>query len=188
MKIINEHKEVVEKFEQNSIPVIRKIAQLIIDCLKQSGTVYLCGNGGSAADCQHIAGEFVGRFQRERNALPAVAFSTDTSVITCIGNDYSFDDIFVRQVQALVKEKDVLWAFSTSGNSTNVVKAAKLAKEKGAQVIAFTGKTVSQLEQIADLCLCAETPQTSTAQEIHMLAYHIICDLIESRYIESKSQ
>ena len=186
-KTIDEHKAAVEYFERNLLDTVSRISETITESLKESGTVYLCGNGGSAADCQHIAGEFVGRFRKERDALPAVAFSTDTSVITCIGNDYSFEDIFYRQVQALVNKGDIFWAFSTSGNSANVVKAAKLAKEKGAKIIAFTGKPASQLEKLADICLCAYTPQTSTAQEVHMLAYHIICDLVEINYIEDKS-
>jgi len=185
-KTIHEHKMAVEYFEQNLRDIVLDISEIITKSLSNSGTVYLCGNGGSAADCQHIAGEFVGRFRRERDAFPAVAFSTDTSIITCIGNDYSFEDIFYRQVQALVKKGDVLWAFSTSGNSANVVKAAALAKEKAATVIAFTGRAASQLERIANICLCADTPQTSTAQEVHMLAYHIICDLIEIKYIEGE--
>ena len=149
-KTIIEHKAAIEHFEQNMFDVVLKIANTITESLKNSGTVYLCGNGGSAADCQHIAGEFIGRFHRERSALPAVALSTDTSVITCIGNDYSFEDIFYRQVQALIKKGDILWAFSTSGNSANVIKAAKLAKEKGAEIVAFSGKSESPLNQISD--------------------------------------
>ena len=180
---IEAHKKALLEFEKSSVETVIDIARMIIDSLKTGGRVYLCGNGGSAADCQHIAGEFVGRFRRERNPLPAVAFSTDTSVITCIGNDYSFDEIFTRQVDALVDQGDILWAFSTSGTSPNVVKAASLANSKGAKVIGFTGRPKSTLEDISDLCLCAATPQTSTAQEIHMLAYHIICDLVEQDYL-----
>ena len=185
-KTINEHKKAIENFENNSISIVKEITQMIIGCLKQSGTVYLCGNGGSAADCQHIAGEFVGRFRAERNPLPAVAFSTDTSVITCIGNDYSFEDIFVRQAEALMKKDDILWAFSTSGSSANVIKAAKKAKEKNAKVVAFTGKADSELEKVSDVCLCAVNPYTSTSQEVHMLAYHIICDLIDVEFAGDK--
>ena len=186
LKTINEHKKAIENFEKNSLSAVNKITQIIINCLKQSGTVYLCGNGGSAADCQHIAGEFVGRFRAERNPLPAVAFSTDTSVITCIGNDYSFEDIFVRQAEALMKKDDILWAFSTSGSSANVIKAAKKAKEKNAKVVAFTGKADSELEKVSDVCLCAVNPYTSTSQEVHMLAYHIICDLIDVEFAGDK--
>lgn len=186
LKTINEHKSAVDNFKDNSIGVLKDIADILIKCLKQSGTVYLCGNGGSAADCQHIAGEFIGRFRVERNPLPAVAFSTDTSVITCIGNDYSFDDVFLRQAEALIKENDILWAFSTSGSSANVIKAVKKAKDNGAKIIAFTGKADSQLERISDICLCAVNPHTSTSQEIHMLAYHIICDLIDIEFANRK--
>ena len=100
---------------------------MIIDSFESDGCVYLCGNGGSAADCQHIAGEFVGRFRRKRKPLPAVSLTTDTSIMTCIGNDYGYDDIFTRGVDALVKASDILWAFSTSGSSPNVISAAKLA-------------------------------------------------------------
>ena len=186
LKTINEHKKAIDYLEENLIPVIKTIAQMIIDCFKQSNTVYLCGNGGSAADCQHIAGEFVGRFRAERNPLPAVAFSTDTSVITCIGNDYSFEDIFIRQVEALMKRGDILWAFSTSGSSVNIIKAVEKANEKKAKVIAFIGKTNSALEKISDICLCAENDYTSTSQEVHMLAYHIICDLIDVEFSGNK--
>jgi D-sedoheptulose 7-phosphate isomerase len=138
-------------------------------------------------DCQHIAGEFVGRFRAERKALAAIAFSTDTSVITCIGNDYSFDDIFSRQAQALIKSGDILWAFSTSGKSKNIIKAVNAAKGKGATIISFTGKAESELEKISDICLCAATNYTSTSQEIHMLAYHIVCDLIDDVFVKNSS-
>ena len=166
------------------IDTMVRMAETIFQSLRHGGKVLLCGNGGSAADCQHIAGELVGRFRRERKALPAVAFSTDTSVITSIGNDYSFDKIFTKQVEALVNHGDILWAFSTSGSSPNVVAAAQLAKQKGAKVIAFTGRPNSTLEHIADLCLCTDSQWTSTAQEIHQLAYHIICDLIEQNFCQ----
>jgi D-sedoheptulose 7-phosphate isomerase len=112
-----------------------------------------------------------------------VALSTDTSVLTCIGNDYSFEDIFTRQVDALVKNVDILWAFSTSGSSMNVIAAAKSAKKKGAKVVAFTGKPKSELEKLADVCLCMASSQTSSAQEIHQLAYHIICNLVEQQFV-----
>jgi D-sedoheptulose 7-phosphate isomerase len=176
---IAEHKAAVAEFEKNGVDIVIAIAEMITAALESGGCVYLCGNGGSAADCQHIAGEFIGRFRRERRALPAVALSTDTSILTCLGNDYGFDEIFSRQVEGLATPGDILWAFSTSGSSRNVVKAARLARDIGAKVIAFTGKADSELEGVSDLCLCAATQQTSTAQEVHLLAYHIICDLVE---------
>ena len=180
------HKQLLSYFETSCTDTVTKAAEMITEAFKNDGCLYLCGNGGSAADCQHIAGELIGRFRQERKALPAIALSTDTSVLTCIGNDYSFKNVFARQVEALVKKNDILWAFSTSGSSANVVSAANLAKEKGAKVIAFTGKTNSELEQISDLCLCIDTAYTSSAQEIHQLAYHIICDIVESSMFGSK--
>ena len=176
------HKKLIAEFEAAGVETVIQTAGIITDCFRRGGCVYLCGNGGSAADCQHIAGELIGRFRRQRRALPAVALSTDTSVITCIGNDYSFEQIFSRQVEALVEADDILWAFSTSGSSPNIVAAAQLAKEKGAKIIAFTGRPGSTLEQIADLCLCVDTQWTSSVQEVHQLAYHIICNLIEQNF------
>ncbi len=178
------HKQAIDEFEKNSPALLQEIADAITKSLNNKGTVYLCGNGGSAADCQHIAGEFVGRFRKERKALPGVALSTDTSVITCLGNDYDYKDIFSRQVEALMDSQDMLWAFSTSGTSANVIKAAKAAKEKGAKVIAFTGKINSELEKISDYCICANANWTSTSQEVHQLSYHIICDIVEQNFVE----
>jgi len=182
---IEMHKQMVNDLQANNIQTIADCAQLIIKSLRKGGTVYLCGNGGSAADAQHIAGEFIGRFKRERKAMPAVALSTDSSVLTCIANDYDYESVFSRQVEALVKENDILWGISTSGNSPNVVKAAKLAKKQGAYIIAFTGKADSKLEKIADVCLCAQSKATASSQEIHQLGYHIICDLVEKDFANS---
>ncbi len=181
--MIEIHKQLLDEFEQSGVDTVIRVTEVVVKSLKQGGSVYLCGNGGSAADCQHIAGEFVGRFRQERNALPAVALSTDTSVLTCIGNDYGFEEIFSRQVDALVKNVDILWAFSTSGSSMNVIAAARSAKKKGAKVVAFTGKPNSELEKLADVCLCIASSQTSSAQEIHQLAYHIICGLVEQQFV-----
>ena len=185
---IETHKKMIATFEADSIETVAAAAEMIVASLKQDGCVYICGNGGSAADAQHIAGELVGRFLRERKALPAVALSTDTSVITCIANDYDYKNIFQRQVEALVKKGDILWAISTSGNSANVVAAAKLAKEKGAGVLAFTGKSNSILEQVADICFCAQGQATARSQEIHQIAYHIICDLVEQNFCRQLNQ
>lgn len=181
---IAQHKAAVETFQANGTEAVEKIAKSIIASLKDGGCVYLCGNGGSAADCQHVAGEFVGRFRRERKALPAVALSTDTSVISSVANDYSFDNIFARQVEGLMNSNDILWAFSTSGNSKNIIAAAKQAKQIGAKVIGFTGKANSELEKLSDVCLSVDNSQTSTSQEVHMLAYHIICDLVETAFAD----
>ena len=181
------HKKLLAEFEKNCVGTVIAAAEIIIECVKKDGCVYICGNGGSAADAQHIAGELIGRFRRERKAIPAIALTTDTSIITAIGNDYSFADIFARQVEALTKPGDILWAFSTSGASANVMSAAKSAKQKGAKILAFTGKPNSPLEKIADVCICIDAPYSAPAQEIHQLAYHTICDLVEKQFAEPKS-
>jgi len=185
IETIETHKKMTAEFEESSIETVAAAAQAITRALERNGTVYLCGNGGSAADAQHIAGELVGRFRRERKALAAVALSTDTSIITSIANDYAYEKVFSRQVEALVREGDILWAFSTSGTSANVIAAVRSAKKKGALVIAFTGRSNSKLEQIADICFCADSESTARSQEIHQLAYHIICDLVEQSFFNS---
>lgn len=179
---IDLHKKLVAELETNCIEQITAAAQMLIDCIKSGGCVYICGNGGSAADAQHIAGELVGRFLRERKGLPAVALTTDTSILTSVGNDYGFEQVFSRQVEALVKEGDVLWAISTSGTSKNVLAAAELAKQQDAQLLAFTGRKDSPLETLSDLCICIEGPASFVVQEIHQVAYHIICDLVEEAF------
>ncbi|GAH73415.1 unnamed protein product, partial [marine sediment metagenome] len=144
IEAIETHEKMIAEFQISSIETVAAAAEAIIKSLKQNGRVYLCGNGGSAADAQHIAGELVGRFERERRPLPALALTTDTSVITSISNDYGCENIFARQVEALVGKGDILWAISTSGSSANVIAAAELAKKKNACVLAFTGKPDSK--------------------------------------------
>ncbi len=181
---IDVHKKMVAEFESGGTGTIVAAAEAIIKSLKQGGVVYICGNGGSAADAQHIAGELVGRFERERRGLAAIALTTDTSVMTSISNDYGYENVFARQLEALAKKGDILWAISTSGSSANVVAAAELAKEKGACVLAFTGRPESKLERVADICFCAADKSTARSQEIHQIAYHIICELIEQNFCE----
>lgn len=178
---IAEHRSMLADFEANCIDSVIKSAELIVESLTSNGCIYICGNGGSAADAQHIAGEFIGRFLKDRKPLPAVALTTDTSLITAIANDYSFDEIFTRQVQALLKPNDILWALSTSGASKNVINAATLARKKGAKIIAFTGKKTSELEKISDVCVAADARNSYSAQQIHQLAYHMICDIVEQK-------
>jgi D-sedoheptulose 7-phosphate isomerase len=179
---IKAHKKLIEDFEQNGVEAVINAAEMIIEAYKNGGCVYICGNGGSAADAQHIAGELVGRFLRERKGLPAVAFSTDTSVITAIANDYGYANIFTRQTEALVNNGDVLWVLSTSGTSENIVSAVKLAKEKGAKILAFTGRVDTPIEKMSDVCVSVDTTNSYSAQEIHQIAYHIICDLVEQNF------
>jgi D-sedoheptulose 7-phosphate isomerase len=186
MACINAHKELLDAYEKDYVNTIARAATLIIRAIQQGQRVYVCGNGGSAADAQHIAGELVWRFECERRALPVLALTTDTSLMTAIANDNDSDEIFARQVEALVCQHDVLWALSTSGVSSNIIKAAKLAKSKGASILSFTGKENSALEKLSDLCLCARSESTARSQEIHQLAYHIICALVEKAFCETQ--
>ena len=187
VETVETHRKMTAGLLSDGMETITAAAEAITKALKHHGTIYLCGNGGSAADAQHIAGELVGRFCRERKALAAVALSTDTSILTSVANDYTYEKVFTRQVEALVRKGDILWAFSTSGASPNVTAAARLAKEKGAKVIAFTGQKYSELEKIADICLCAENKSTARSQEMHQLAYHIICDLVERHFVDNET-
>jgi D-sedoheptulose 7-phosphate isomerase len=182
IETIEVHKETIAEFEDSGIETIVAAANIITRALKQSGHLYICGNGGSAADAQHIASELVGRFEHERKPLPVVALTTNTSIVTSISNDYGYENVFVRQVEALVKEGDILWAISTSGTSANVIAAAELAKKKGATILAFTGSDDSKLEQVADICFCAHSKSTARSQEIHQLGFHIICGLVEDNF------
>ncbi len=180
-EIIRTHQRLVGEFEAASVETVISAAEMIAECFAKGRCVYLCGNGGSAADAQHIAGEFVGRFGRDRRPLAAVALSTDASVVTCIGNDFGYEEVFARQVRALAGTGDILWAFSTSGASKNVVAAAEAARQIGVKIIAFTGRPQTVLEKLSDVCLAVDAPTTAAAQEIHELAYHIICDLVDQR-------
>ena len=155
------------------------IAARLKSCLDGGGTIYLCGNGGSAADAQHVAAEFVGRFLRERRPLPAVALTCNTSLLTAIGNDYDFSEIFARQVRAHVGPKDCVVGISTSGRSPNVLKALAAAREAGAATIGFTGAKGHELAALCDECLLAPSDHTPRIQEAHLVAWHLICDAVE---------
>jgi D-sedoheptulose 7-phosphate isomerase len=176
---IDDFLQLIARLKDNYADSILAAAQLVSQTLKKGNTVYTCGNGGSAADAQHIAAELIGRFEKERIALPAICLSTDSSVLTSVANDYHFNDIFKRQAQALIKTNDILWAISTSGASPNIINAVQTAKQNKAKIIAFTGKNASPLEELADICLCANSNQAAAAQQVHQIAYHIICGLVE---------
>lgn len=164
---------------KNQIPLIVKIATEIINAYKNKKKVVLFGNGGSAADAQHIAAEFVGKFYKDRDSLPALAFHTNTSVVTATANDYGYEFIFERQVSSFVNEGDIAIGISTSGNSPNVLKGIEKAKEKGAITIGFTGQKENKLEKIADYCLKIPSTDTPRIQEGHIIVGHIICYLVE---------
>jgi D-sedoheptulose 7-phosphate isomerase len=161
-------------------PDIERAATMMRDVLRDGGTLFFVGNGGSAADAQHLATEYVVRYMKTRRALPAIALTTDTSLLTAAGNDLGFDEIFSRQVEALVHTGDLLIIHSTSGNSPNVVKAAEMAKRKGAGVVAFSSRDGGVLRTVADHSVIVPTDRTDRAQEIHLCIEHAICELIEA--------
>ena len=165
--------------------VLLAIAGRLEDCLRNGGTLYLCGNGGSAADAQHVAAEFVGRFLRERRPLSAIALTCNTSILTAIGNDYDYSEVFARQVRAHVTPRDCVIGISTSGRSANILKALAAAREIGAATIGFTGANGHELAGLCDQCLLAPSPSTPRIQEAHLLAWHLICDLVERGIVES---
>lgn len=168
---------------KGSAALIEQAAALVVETFKAGRRVYVLGNGGSAADAQHIAAEMVGRLSRhDKPPLPTIALTTDTSALTAISNDYGFEDIFARQVEALVQEGDVVWALSVSGSSPNIIKAVQAAKRQAAKVIGFTGKEGSELRALCDICLMAEHTDSDRVQEVHQLAYHIVCGLVEEEF------
>ncbi|MBI4115803.1 MAG: D-sedoheptulose 7-phosphate isomerase [Candidatus Omnitrophica bacterium] len=179
-EIIRQNQEAVTKsFAPSQLEVLEKIADLIARALRSGRKILLCGNGGSAADSQHIAAEFIGRFKRERQSLPAIALTTDTSILTAIGNDYAFEKIFARQVEGLGQKGDVLIALSTGGNSKNVLEAVKAAKARGVTTVGFTGVKGGALKDLVDHCFYAQSSETSHIQEVHITALHALSEVIE---------
>ena len=191
---MNKIQEIIQKNFEESI-VSKKQAQLaveykielainvIINCFKNNNKLLICGNGGSAADSQHLAAEFTGRYEIERRPLPAVALTTDTSAITAIGNDYNFDLIFSKQVEALGNDGDVLLVISTSGNSKNIIKAIDVAKKKHMGIIGLTGKNGGEVELLlnshSDVNICVPIHRTARIQETHLVIIHTICDAVD---------
>ncbi len=178
---IREHRQAVDRLEADCLGDLAAAAELLAGALAAGGRVYVCGNGGSAADAQHIACELMGRFLADRRALPCVALSTDTSGLTAIANDYGYERVFARQVEALVRAGDVLWALSTSGDSPNVLAAATAAKAAGAKVLGFTGGDGGELKGASDVCFVAPAADSFAVQQLHQIAYHVVCELIEAR-------
>ena len=160
-------------------PDLERAATMIRETVARGGTLFFCGNGGSAADAQHLATEYVVRYMRNRRAYPAVALTTDTSLITAAGNDFGFDHIFSRQVEALARAGDLLVIHSTSGNSPNVLEAAKAARAKDVRVLAFSARDGGALKALADHSVVIPTPRTDRAQELHLCVEHLICELVE---------
>ncbi len=158
---------------------IERAAQMVRETVRGGGTLFFCGNGGSAADAQHLATEYVVRYQRNRRAYPAVALTTDTSLLTAAGNDLGFEEVFARQVEALAKPGDLLIIHSTSGSSPNVLRAAEVARAKGVPVLAFTARDGGALRRLADHSVVIPTDRTDRAQELHLCIEHAICELVE---------
>jgi D-sedoheptulose 7-phosphate isomerase len=177
--MLNESLKVKEDFINSNTREIILVAEKIVQAFTNDRKLMLCGNGGSAADAQHIAAEFINRFEFERPPLPAIALTTDSSIITSIGNDYSFNDIFSKQVKALGVEGDILMAISTSGNSPNILSAAKAAKDMGIYVVGLAGNDGGKLKSLVDSCLIVNSASTARIQESHILAGHIICKLVD---------
>ena len=178
-RAIDDHLDVIQQLRQQQ-KVLESLALRMVGVIQIGGRVLWCGNGGSAADCQHLAAEFVGRFRRERRGLASIALTTDSSVLTAIGNDYGFHEIFRRQVQALCTPTDVVVGISTSGNSQNVCAALKEAREIGAFTACFTGIDGGEMAGIGDVVLKIASKDTARIQEAHILAGHILCDWVES--------
>lgn len=170
---------VKEAFMQSSAGTILEMAELVCQAFRRSHRLFLFGNGGSAADAQHLAAEFVNRFQRERPPLPAIALSVDTSVITSIGNDYHFEDVFLKQLQALAHPGDVVLGISTSGRSANVIKALKWARQQGIHSIGWAGAARAEMDPFCDLVLRVPSQVTARIQECHITAGHVLCGLVE---------
>jgi len=171
--IILESKKLSSKIEDAVI--------LIAKAIKRGNKIVLFGNGGSAADAQHMAAEFIGRFQKERQSFPAISLTTDSSIITAIGNDYNFNKIFSRQAESLVKNGDIIIAISTSGNSGNIINGIKTSKKLGAKIISLTGKNGFKMKSISDIFLNVPSITTPRIQEAHRTIIHIICELVENK-------
>lgn len=176
--ILAEHQQVVSGMVE-AASILDRIAEAIIACLRAGKRVYVFGNGGSAADAQHIAAELLGRYRLERRALPAVALTTDASILTAVSNDLGFEQVFARQLAGLVNAGDVAWALSTSGTSPNVLAAVRVAVERGATTIGFTGRTGGRLAELCTHVLHVPHDDADRIQEAHVLAYHYVCERVE---------
>jgi D-sedoheptulose 7-phosphate isomerase len=189
-------KENIEKIFESSINVIQDSKNLtneiisasdsIIKSIRIGGKLIIFGNGGSAADAQHIAGELIGRFQKNRRSYPAIALTTDSSIITAVSNDFSYETIFSRQCEALVSKEDTVLGISTSGNSKNVIEGIKAAKEKGAITIGLLGNGGGRIKEIVDISIVVKSESTPRIQEVHRIIYHIICQMVEDNLEEEK--
>jgi len=178
-KALADHQDVMTQLT-SLLPDIDKVGQMMRACLQRGNKILLMGNGGSAADSQHIAAEIVGRYKRERRGLPAIALTTDTSILTAVGNDYGFDQVFSRQVEALCDVQDVVVGISTSGNSANVVKAIEVAKQIGAITVLLSGGSGGKLAAMCDYSLVMPAKETARIQEAHLFVAHSLCEIMDA--------
>lgn len=179
---IQENIDIAEKLMEESIELILKAGDRLISTFRKRNKLLLCGNGGSAADSQHIAAEFVNRFRKERDSLPAIALTTDSSILTSISNDYDYRYCFSKQVKAIGQKGDVLMGISTSGMARNVIEAVKIAKSIGIYTIGLTGKSGGRLMDFVDLCIRVPSNDTPRIQEAHILIGHLLCDIVERQF------
>ena len=187
VKELEESANIKKIIAQNLSDKIVNAAKMIIDAYKTGGKVLLIGNGGSAADAQHIAAELVGRFKLERKGLPAIALTTDTSILTALANDYGYDTVFSRQLETLANDKDILIAITTSGTSPNILKAVEIARSKNITVIGLTGGDGGKLQDVADITIAVPSDSTPRIQESHITIGHIICNLVEKELFNESS-
>ncbi|MEO8649040.1 MAG: D-sedoheptulose 7-phosphate isomerase [Acidobacteriota bacterium] len=185
---LDEHSRTFDALIEVCSEAIRECGELLISTVKKGGKVLICGNGGSAADAQHIAAEFVGRYETERIALPAIALTTDTSALTALANDYSFERVFSRQVEALASEGDCLIAISTSGNSPNVLAAVMSARKRGCCIVGMTGAKGKKLAGLSDAVLMVPSERTARIQEAHITSAHIWCEMVDAAYSDPKKE
>lgn len=176
---LKEHQKIFDDIKTALPGEILSVAEVCAAALKKGNKLLFCGNGGSAADSQHLAAEFVGRFQTERAGLAAIALTTDTSVLTAVGNDYGYDKVFSRQIEALGQKGDVLFALSTSGESANVLKAVEAAKTKGLAAVGLTGRDGGSIAKTCDICINIPHQKSARIQEMHIMIGHIICELLD---------
>lgn len=176
--------EIIGK-DSSYIAEVGRAAEFLSSCFRTAGKLLVFGNGGSSADAQHICGELIGRFQRERQALPAIALSANQAVLTAWSNDYSFETVFSRQIEALGCPGDVAWGISTSGNSPNVVEALKVARQRGLSTIGLTGQGGGRMAQWCDVLMDVPLSETPRIQEVHLITYHAICAAVESNVVTS---
>jgi len=176
------HLETINNVINNMENDIEKASIIVVDSLKNGNKILLCGNGGSAADAQHIAAELTGRYKTERRGLPGIALTTDTSALTAIGNDYGYDRVFDRQVESLASKGDVIIGISTSGNSKNIISALKLGQEMGCKTIGFTGRDGGAMNEVCDINLIVPSDNTPRIQEMHILFGHTICQIIDNNF------